>query len=99
MVVDFGAAPLSMGHVDPQNASPGTQIVVRGSGFDSGTAATVGGVAASVPFTDEKHLDAHHSGSGFRVARHGSYRKRRGNLHAGKCGDTPTADSFFAEVN
>jgi len=44
-MVDFGAAPLSIGHVDPQNASPGTQIVVRGGGFDSGTTATAGGVA------------------------------------------------------
>jgi len=55
-MVDFGAAPLSIGHVDPQNASPGTQIVVRGSGFDSGTTATVGGVAACVLFTDENTL-------------------------------------------
>ena len=51
-MVDFGAVPLSIGHVDPQNASPGTQIVVRGSGFDSATAVTVGGVAAPVIFTD-----------------------------------------------
>jgi IPT/TIG domain-containing protein len=55
-MVDFGAAPLSIGHVDPQNASPGTQIVVRGSGFDSATAVTVGGVAGPVIFTDENTL-------------------------------------------
>jgi hypothetical protein len=55
-MVDFGAAPLSIGHVDPQHASPGTQIVVRGSGFDSGTTATAGGVAACVLFTDENIL-------------------------------------------
>jgi len=55
-VVDLGAAPLSIGHVSQQNASPGTQIIVRGSGFDSGTAATVGGVAAPVVFTDENTL-------------------------------------------
>lgn len=55
-VVDFGAAPLSIGHVTPQSAAPGAQIVVRGSGFDSGTTATVGGVAASVTFTDENTL-------------------------------------------
>jgi len=55
-VVDLGAAPLSIGHLSQQNASPGSQIVVRGSGFDSGIAATVGGVAASVSFTDENTL-------------------------------------------
>jgi len=55
-VVDFGAAPLSIGHLSPQTASPGSLIVVRGSGFDSGTTATVGGVAASVSFTDENTL-------------------------------------------
>ena len=55
-VVDFGAAPLSIGHVDPQNALPSTQIVVRGSGFDSATAVTVKGVAAPVTFTGENTL-------------------------------------------
>jgi len=57
-VVDLGAAPLSIGHLSQQNPSPGTQIVVRGSGFDSGTTATVGGVAASVSVsvTDENTL-------------------------------------------
>ena len=55
-VVDLGAAPLSIGHLSQQNASPGTQIVVRGSGFDSSVTATVGGVAASVTFTDENTL-------------------------------------------
>jgi IPT/TIG domain len=55
-VVDFGAAPLSIGHLSPQNASPGSQIVVRGSGFDSSTTATVGGVSASVSVADENTL-------------------------------------------
>jgi IPT/TIG domain len=55
-VVDLGAAPLSIGHLSPQNASPGTEIVVRGSGFDSGTTATVGGLAATVTFTDQNTL-------------------------------------------
>jgi len=55
-VVDFGAAPLSIGHLSLQNPSPGIQIVVRGSGFDSGTTATVGGVSASVAVTDENTL-------------------------------------------
>jgi len=55
-VVDFGAAPLSIGHLSGQTAAPGSTVVVRGSGFDSGTTATVGGVAASVNFTDENTL-------------------------------------------
>ncbi len=55
-VVDLGAAPLSFGHLSPQNASPGTQVTVRGSGFDSTVTATVGGVAASVSFTDQNTL-------------------------------------------
>jgi IPT/TIG domain len=55
-VVDFGAALLSIGHVSQKNASPGTQITVRGSGFDSSTAATVGGVAASVSVSDQNTL-------------------------------------------
>ena len=55
-VVDLGAAPLSIGHLSPQNAAPGTQVTVRGSGFDSTVTATVGGVAASVSFTDQNTL-------------------------------------------
>ena len=65
-VVDLGAAPLSLGHLNPQNAAPNTQVVVRGSGFDSTITATVGGVAASVSFTDQNTLTltvpAAHSG-------------------------------------
>jgi hypothetical protein len=55
-VVDLGAAPLSIGHLSPQSASPGTQVIVRGSGFDSTVTATVGGVAASVSVTDQNTL-------------------------------------------
>lgn len=55
-VVDMGAAPLSIGHLSVQSASPGAQVVVRGSGFDSGTVATVGGVLATVSFTDQNTL-------------------------------------------
>jgi hypothetical protein len=55
-VVDLGAALLSIGHLSQQNASPGSQIVVRGSGFDASVTATVGGVAASVSFSDEDTL-------------------------------------------
>jgi IPT/TIG domain-containing protein len=55
-VVDFGEALLSIGHVSQTNVSVGSQITVRGSGFDSTVTATVGGVAATVAFTDENTL-------------------------------------------
>jgi hypothetical protein len=55
-VVDLGTAPLSIGHLSQQSASPGSQITVRGSGFDPSIAATVGGIAASVSFADENTL-------------------------------------------
>ncbi len=55
-VVDFGAALLSIGHLSTQNAAPGTVMTVRGSGFDSTTKATVGGMAASATITDQNTM-------------------------------------------
>ena len=55
-IVDLGEAPLSIGWLNPSSASPGTQITVRGSGFDSSTVATVGGQAANVAVTDQNTL-------------------------------------------
>ncbi|MGB2592336.1 MAG: IPT/TIG domain-containing protein [Candidatus Acidiferrum sp.] len=55
-VVDLGAAPLSIGHLTPQTASPGTTVTMRGSGFDSTVTATVGGVAAVVSITDQNTM-------------------------------------------
>lgn len=55
-IVDLGSAPLSIGHLSPSTASPGTQIKVRGSGFSSSTAATIGGLNASISFTDENTI-------------------------------------------
>jgi hypothetical protein len=55
-IVDLGSAPLSIGHLSETNAGPGSTITVRGSGFDSTTTATVGGVAASITFTDASTL-------------------------------------------
>ncbi len=55
-VVDLGNAPLSIGHLSLSSATPGTQVVVRGSGFENGIAATVGGVSAPVTFTDNETL-------------------------------------------
>jgi IPT/TIG domain-containing protein len=55
-VIDLGQAPLAIGHLSSTTAAPGTQITVRGSGFDAGTTATLGGLAASVSFVDESTL-------------------------------------------
>jgi hypothetical protein len=55
-VVDLGIAPLSIGHLSPTAASPGTSIQVRGSGFASGISAQVGGQSANVSLTDENTL-------------------------------------------
>jgi hypothetical protein len=55
-VIDLGFAPLSIGHMSQSNASPGSRITVRGSGFDAGTTATVGGIAATISVTDQNTL-------------------------------------------
>jgi len=55
-VIDLGVAPLSIGHMIQSNASPGSRITLRGSGFDAGTTATVGGIAATISVTDQNTL-------------------------------------------
>ena len=55
-VVDLGEAPLSIGHLNPQTASPGMQIIVRGSGFDSGLTAKLGSAPATISVSDENTL-------------------------------------------
>jgi hypothetical protein len=55
-VVDLGNAPLSVGHFSQSSAAPGNQVEVRGSGFENGIAATLGGVQASLAFTDAETL-------------------------------------------
>jgi hypothetical protein len=55
-VVDLGEAPLAIGHLSQQTAGGGTQITVRGSGFDSSVTATVGGEPAPVSVVDENTL-------------------------------------------
>jgi hypothetical protein len=55
-VVDLGNAPLSVGHFSQTSASPGNQIQVRGSGFENGVTATLGGIGASLTFTDSETL-------------------------------------------
>ncbi|HLK07181.1 MAG TPA: IPT/TIG domain-containing protein, partial [Candidatus Angelobacter sp.] len=55
-IVDLGSALLSVGSLNPASALSGTQITVRGSGFDSLTSATLGGKVATVSFVDENTL-------------------------------------------
>jgi hypothetical protein len=55
-IVDLGSAPLSVGSLSLTTAAPGTQITVRGSGFDVTTSATFGAQTALVTFVDENTL-------------------------------------------
>lgn len=55
-VVDLGEAPLSVGRLTPERGSPGMQITLRGSGFNSDTTATVAGFTASTTFIDPTTL-------------------------------------------
>ncbi len=55
-IIDLGEAPLSIGWLSAATASPGTQITVRGSGFNTSTTATVGGQIASVNPVDASTL-------------------------------------------
>ena len=55
-IVDLGNAPLAIGHLSQAAANPGAQIVVRGSGFENGITARLGGAAASATFTDSETL-------------------------------------------
>lgn len=55
-IVDLGNPPLSVGHLSQPSAAAGSQIQVRGSGFENGITATVGGISASLVFTDSETL-------------------------------------------
>ncbi len=55
-IVDLGEAPLSIGWVNPATTAPGAQVTVRGSGFNSATAAAVNGLTAAVSLVDENTL-------------------------------------------
>jgi hypothetical protein len=55
-IIDLGEAPLSIGWVNPNRASTGTQVTVRGSGFNSSTTVTVGNQTATATFIDEDTL-------------------------------------------
>ena len=55
-IVDLGSAPLAIGHLSATTVSPGSQITVRGSGFNPGTSATIGTQSAAVSLVDENTL-------------------------------------------
>jgi hypothetical protein len=57
-VVQLAAPPLSIGYLNPSTgpASGGTQVTLRGSGFESGATVTVGGGAATASFVDSSTL-------------------------------------------
>ncbi len=57
-VVQLASVPLGIGTVSPGNgpAAGGTALTIRGSGFQTGTTATIGGKNASVTFKDMNTL-------------------------------------------
>jgi hypothetical protein len=55
-IVDLGEALLSIGWLNVASASAGTQVTIRGSGFNSSTTATLGGQSAVVAVSDENTL-------------------------------------------
>lgn len=57
-VVNLASPPLSIGYLNPSSgpASGGTSVTIRGTGFQSGTTVTFGGVAAPTSFVDTSTL-------------------------------------------
>jgi len=57
-IVELNSVPLSIGSVTPNTgpAAGGTQLTLRGSGFQSGTEVTIAGVAATTTFVDQNTL-------------------------------------------
>ncbi len=57
-IVTLARVPLGVGTLTPASgpASGGTQIIIRGSGFQSGVNATIGGKTATVTFKDMNTL-------------------------------------------
>jgi hypothetical protein len=55
-VVDLGNAPLSVGHLSQTTAAVGSQVLLRGSGFENGVSVLVGTQAANVTYTDANTL-------------------------------------------
>jgi hypothetical protein len=55
-VVDLGEAPLSVGHLSQTKVTGGSQVLLRGSGFENGVSVLVGTQAANVTYTDANTL-------------------------------------------
>jgi hypothetical protein len=55
-VVDLGDAPVSIGSLDQTSVRAGMQIEVRGSGFQPGITASLGGAATGVTRVDSSTL-------------------------------------------
>jgi hypothetical protein len=57
-IIQLASVPIGIGTLSPASGSAtgGTSITVRGSGFQSGTRATLGGKQASVVFKDMNTL-------------------------------------------
>jgi hypothetical protein len=53
---ELSVVPLSVGTVSPAQASTGTMLTIRGSGFVAGTAVTIGGKSASCTESDSETL-------------------------------------------
>ena len=54
--LELGVVPLSIGTVSPAQASTGTMLTIRGSGFVPGTAVTIGGKQAACASSDSETL-------------------------------------------
>jgi hypothetical protein len=55
-VIQLDSVPLGIGSVSPSSGPAGAMVTLRGTGFVSGTTATVGGSAAAVSFSDSSTL-------------------------------------------
>jgi IPT/TIG domain len=55
-VVQLAKVPLGIGTLSPSSGSAGSLITIRGSGFVSGTTATIGGKSAAITFNDANTL-------------------------------------------
>jgi IPT/TIG domain len=55
-VIDLGIEPLAIGHLSQTVVGGGSEVTIRGSGFENGMSATVGGVQASISVTDSETL-------------------------------------------
>lgn len=56
-IVQLDTAPVAIGSVTPGSSPPGTQVVLRGSGFTQSSTVSIGGTSAAVTFVDSSTLD------------------------------------------